>query len=241
VLPLVGSGHAPHAHAVEFRAVTATGSYEADHTALVRNRQVNGDTGFLVVTPLRTAGGTLLVVRGFVSASGTAAIPTAPAPPSGQVTVTARVQPAETRNDKAAGLADHQVESINPGQQSTRLGEQVFDGYAQALDGQPGVGQLIAIPKPDLSNPAGGAIEPQHLAYIIQWYLFALLALAAPIAMVRAETREHVTSDFDEVAEPEVAATTEPRATTEPAVKAEPTAQQIRAAKLADRYGRAVR
>jgi cytochrome oxidase assembly protein ShyY1 len=142
--------------------------------------------------------------------------------------VTARVQPAETRNDQAANLRNNQVESINPPEQAARLGVPVFDGYAELLDGQPGTAGMIAMPSPDLSNPAGGAIEPQHVAYIIQWYLFALLALAAPIAMVRAETRHPETRDLDEVADQPVTPDTPP------------TAEQARAAKLADRYGRAV-
>ncbi len=35
--------------------------------ALVRQRNVDDDLGYLVLTPLRTAGGTVLVVRGFIS------------------------------------------------------------------------------------------------------------------------------------------------------------------------------
>lgn len=55
---------------------------------------------------------------------------------------------------------------------------------------QPGTAGVRVLPGPDLSNPAGGAYEGQHFAYIIQWYLFALLALAAPFAMSRFELRE---------------------------------------------------
>jgi hypothetical protein len=74
---------------------------------------------------------------------------------------------------------------------------------------------------PDLSNPAGGALEPQHFAYIVQWYLFAALALAAPFAMARAERRERrPAEEFDAVPSPEL------------------TPEQARQAKLADRYGR---
>ena len=67
VLPLVGAGPGPADHAVQYRTVTATGSYDGAHQALVRQRTVNGDTGYLVLTPLRTSNATLLVVRGFVS------------------------------------------------------------------------------------------------------------------------------------------------------------------------------
>jgi cytochrome oxidase assembly protein ShyY1 len=229
-LPLVGApGPAPRAHQIQFRTVQVVGSYEPSHQGLVRQRIVNDSTGFLVLTPLRTAAGILLVVRGFVpDAASTVAAPAVPAPPGGTVTVTARLQPAESRHDQAAQLANRQLESINPRDQAARIGRPVFDGYAELLPGQPGAAGLTAIPSPDLSNPAGGAIEPQHVAYIIQWYLFAVLALAAPIAMVRTETRQHDDRDFDRPRGPAAEQSTDRPA-------------QDRAAKLADRYGRAVR
>jgi cytochrome oxidase assembly protein ShyY1 len=230
VLPLVGGhGAPPRQHKIQFRTVQLTGSYDTVDQGLVRQRTVDDTTGYLVLTPLRTADGTLLVVRGFVpDSASTVAAPKVPAPPSGTVTVTARLQPGESRHDQAAQLANHQLESINPGDQAARIGAPVFDGYAELLSGQPGTARLIAIPEPDLSNPAGGAIEPQHIAYIIQWYLFALLALAAPVAMVRAETRQRDDRDFDEARGPAPEQTPDPPA-------------QDRAAKLADRYGRTVR
>ena len=113
----------------------------------------------------------------------------------------------------------------NPAAYAARSGTTVYDGYVQLEKGSPGTSGLTTIPPPDLSNPAGGAVEPQHFAYIVQWYLFAALALAAPFAMMRAERRER---GADEAAEPDAPAP-------------EPTDEERRAAKLADRYGRPVR
>lgn len=226
VLPLVGNGSRPKASAVEFRQVRATGTYDAAHQALVRNRSLNDTTGFWVLTPLRTQKATLLVVRGFLAAPSSGRIPAPPAAPAGTVTVLARAQTPERRNDAAARLADHQVESINPGEQAARLGGPMLNGYVQLEPGQPGTAGVQALPRPDMSNPAGGALEPQHFAYVIQWYLFALLALAAPFAMARAETRISVEREFDAEAAP----VEEKRLTPE----------ELRAARLADRYGRVV-
>ncbi|MDP9116667.1 MAG: SURF1 family protein [Actinomycetota bacterium] len=231
VLPLVGATPAPAANAVKFKRVTATGTFDLAHPSLVRGRTVNSINGFLVVSPLRTAGGTLMVVRGFLLPAPDGSVPTPPPPPVGQLSVIARIEPADTRSDKASQLTGNQVEQINPRDQSARLGTPVFNGYAELLDGQPGVGSLMAIPDPDLSNPAGGAIEPQHLAYIIQWYLFAMLALAAPFAMIRAESRHAVERDIDEA---DAGVSGVPPGGDQPAQ----TADQVRAAKLADRYGR---
>lgn len=230
MLTLVGtSSRVPSANAIEYRTVTAVGSYDAAHQSLVRQRTVNGDTGYLVLTPFDTGGGTLLVVRGFISGStGNGSTPPLPAPPAGRLTITARLRPAETRNDAAAQLPGRQVESINPREQAVRLGQPVFDGYGELLAAQPGVGSLYPIPSPDLSNPAGGAVEPQHFAYIVQWYLFAALALAAPFAMVRAEAKHAREHELDE-------------APTIPDNRSPQSVDELRAAKLADRYGRAFR
>lgn len=232
VLPLVGAPR-PSDTQVEYRRVTATGTYDAGATVLVRQRIVDGDSGYLVLTPLRTDAGALLVVRGFIASPDSAVrAPVPPAPPAGRVTVSARLEPGETRNDGARDLPAGQVQSINPVQQASRLGQPVFYGYGELEPGSPGAGGLLALPAPDLSNPAGGAVEPQHVAYIIQWYLFAVLALAAPVVMVRHETRESAGPDpRDELAEFDTPAD----------AGAEPTEEQLRAARLAARYGRPVR
>jgi len=224
VLPLVGTAPDPSDDAVEFRTVTATGRYDLAAQTLVRTRTVNDVTGFLVVTPLRTGAATLLVVRGFVPQPTSGGAPRPPVPPTGPATITARAHPPETRDDAAGQLTQHQVESINARQQAARLEVRVYDGYAELVAGQPGTGGLVAMPAPDLSNPAGGALEPQHFAYVIQWYLFAILALAAPFVMARAETRDRPTGEID----------------AEPVLKtaAAPSRTDLRAAKLAYRYGR---
>jgi cytochrome oxidase assembly protein ShyY1 len=226
VIPFVGASRTPSDDEVNFRAVTATGTYEAARQSLVRSRTVGDTTGYLVLTPLRTAHGILLVVRGFVPQPASGGVPSPAAPPAGTVTVTARAHTPETRSDAAAQLTGRQVESINADEQAARLGGEVYDGYAELEADQPGTHGLATMPKPDLSNPAGGALEPQHFAYVIQWYLFAALALAAPFVMARAETRNRPVEEID-VVPPSPG----------PTIKS--SAADLRAAKLADRYGHA--
>jgi hypothetical protein len=138
-----------------------------------------------------------------------------------------------------AGIPPGQLRSVNPGAQAARSGAPTYDGYVQLLAEQPGTKGLTPLPPPDLSNPAGGAVEPQHFAYIIQWYIFAILALAAPFAMVRADRRER---ERTAAANHEAALTSPEPAASKPAPMpaSEPTADERRAAKLADRYGRSV-
>ena len=230
VLPLVGH-RTPSTDAIAFRTVTATGTYDSDRQQLVRQRSVGGADGDYVLTPLFTHHGVLLVVRGFVATSSTG-VPAVPPAPGGTVTVTARVEPGENGADHAASLGRGQVDTINPRSQAMRLGTQVYAGYAELDAGQPGTAGLTTLPAPDLSNPAGGAVEPQHVAYIIQWYLFALLALAAPFVVARAETRVPQEREIDAERKPRRHVEQEP---------AEQTAEQARAARLADRYGRVIR
>jgi cytochrome oxidase assembly protein ShyY1 len=187
LLPVIGQGLTPTRDAIGFRSITASGAYLTTGQTLVRQQDVNSDTGYLVLTPLRTdAGPILLVVRGFISDSvfGGATAHAGP-PPAGHVTITGRLELADSGQDKFAALDNGEVETINPADQAARLGEPVYDGYAELKVNQPGTAGLVAMPAPDLSNPAGGAVEPQHLAYVIQWYIFAALAVAAPFAMIR--------------------------------------------------------
>ena len=244
MLPLVGRP-APSPDAVRYRTVTATGRYDAAHQGLVRLRSVDGDQGYFVLTPLVTPRATLLVVRGFVAERGNGSPPTSiAAPPTGRVTVTGRAQTPDPRHDSSDGIPAGQLWSVNPGDQAARLGTAVYDGYVELVSGQPGTAGITAVPAPDLSNPAGGAVEPQHFAYIIQWYLFAVLALAAPFAMARAERREQ-RADADDVGGEEfgareVSGDTPSCGDAEPGPSVPMSDEERRAAKLADRYGRPV-
>jgi cytochrome oxidase assembly protein ShyY1 len=175
----------------KFRIVSATGSYLPDHQTLLRGQSTDtNNIGYLVITPLRTSEGVLLVARGFVTQNNAAdTSPPVPAAPTGPVTVSARLQPGSTSRDRFGELPGTQVETVNSTDQASRIGAQVWNGYAELLPGQAGGSGLQAIPAPDLSNPAGGAEEPQHLAYVVQWYLFGLLALSAPFVMARADRK----------------------------------------------------
>ncbi|MDQ2838955.1 MAG: SURF1 family protein [Actinomycetota bacterium] len=180
----------------KFRHITATGTYLPARQSLLRGQTIDNDVGYLVITPLKTPDGVLLVARGFIAQTGAAETsPTVPAAPSGQVTVTARLQPADHKADRFGKLPGIQVDGIDPAAQASRIGAPVWNGYAELLTGEPGTASLKVIPSPDLSNPAGGAEEPQHAAYVVQWYLFGILALAAPFILAAAERRRDADPD----------------------------------------------
>jgi cytochrome oxidase assembly protein ShyY1 len=195
--------------AQQFRIVTASGTYLPAKQTLLRGQSPGGnDIGYLVITPLQTQAGVLLIARGFipqVNAADTS--PPVPAAPTNPVEVTARLQPGDTGQDKFGRLPGSQVDTVNAAEQASRIKAPVWNAYAELLPGQPGGSGLQAIPAPDMSNPAGGAEEPQHLAYVLQWYLFALLALAAPFILARAELRR---DDDDEEGQSTAAPTATP-------------------------------
>jgi hypothetical protein len=106
-------------------------------------------------------------------------------PPAGNVRITGWL---ETASNSANRFGD-EVTAIDARQQAQRLGAPVFQAYLTLHAGQPGTAGLRALPGPTLSNPTGGASEWQLMSYVVQWYVFAALALAAPFLFARAEIR----------------------------------------------------
>lgn len=173
----------------ELREVTATGRYGTDQL-LVRRRSVNDKPGFLVLTPLTTSAGTTLVVnRGFIPASGAALdTPPIPDPPAGEVRVTGRVLPSEEKG-LGSGLPDRQVQNVDVAELATRWDARTYGGYVELVGSEPADTGLTPIPAPDLGNPAGGAVTGQHLAYVFQWFVFAVFALAGPAVLLLLDRR----------------------------------------------------
>jgi len=176
---------------IRFRTVTATGTYDRAGQVLVRQRGVANKVGFLVVAPLRTASGTTLFVsRGFVPATGAATqSPEFPDPPAGQVTVTGRVLPSED-GGLGTGLPDGQVSNVDVPALATRYAAgPVYPGFVELISSAPADTGLVALPAPDLGNPAGGAVTGQHLAYVVQWFVFSAFALAGPVILLLLDRR----------------------------------------------------
>ncbi|GAA2919290.1 hypothetical protein GCM10020221_14440 [Streptomyces thioluteus] len=90
------------------RKARVTGRYDAGRQLLVPDREMDGRSGFYVLTPLRTDDGKALpVVRGWLpgdagSKADTAAIP---APPAGRVTVAGALQSSESPMSKGVGAS----------------------------------------------------------------------------------------------------------------------------------------
>ncbi|MFJ1564862.1 SURF1 family cytochrome oxidase biogenesis protein [Streptomyces erythrochromogenes] len=174
-----------------WRAVTATGRYDSAHEVVVRMRTSNDDkVGFHVVTPLVLSDGRVVLVdRGWVvGGDDPRAYPPVPAAPAGEVTVTGRLKADETSGGSGIkdrkGLPDRQVMLINSEQQAESLGRPVLGGYLELTDPAPADGSPETVADPD--HDSIGA----HMAYAVQWWLFASAVPVGWLVLVRREKRD---------------------------------------------------
>ncbi|SCL41720.1 Cytochrome oxidase assembly protein ShyY1 [Micromonospora pallida] len=170
-------GAAPDAEAVWTR-VTVTGRYDAANSVWIRQRTLERQVGFELLTPLLLADGSaVLVNRGWVppAPGGDAtARPEVPPTPAGEVTVVGRVRPSES----GAGTVerrDGRLESRRIGlhQLARELPYPVYGAYL-LLDGQTPAADPVfeAVPVRHENNW-------QNLGYVVQWWLFAAMTLVA--------------------------------------------------------------
>jgi cytochrome oxidase assembly protein ShyY1 len=178
--------------------------------------------GYFVVTPLiRDDGSAVLVNRGWIEAGGDLTrFPDVPAPPRGKVTVTGRVMADET--SQASGIKDkrglppRQVMLINSRQQAAALDRPVLRGYLQLTATSPKSAgrQPQPVPEPDHSS-----IGP-HMAYAVQWWLFAAAVPFGWATLVRRERRDRLAESAANAAASSTA--NAPADGAEPAEHAEP-------------------
>ncbi|MET9960870.1 SURF1 family protein [Streptomyces sp. NPDC006326] len=174
-----------------WRAVTATGTYDSAHEVVVRMRTSNDDkVGFQVLTPLVLGDGRVVLVnRGWVpGGDDPRAYPPVPAAPTGEVTVTGRLKADETSGASGIkdrkGLPERQVMLINSAQQAESLGKPVLGGYLELTAPVPADGKPEPVAEPDHDS-----IGP-HMAYAVQWWLFASAVPLGWLVLVRREKRD---------------------------------------------------
>lgn len=158
----------------EWTRVTVTGTYEPDRQLLARNRPLNGNPGFEVLTPLRTADGSLFIVdRGWVPTGNDSDDPDqVPAPPSGTVTVVARLKASEPAISGRTA-SGNQVGTIQLSVVKEKLdGADVYTGAYGLLDSESPA--PATAPTPTVSAPPTQD-EGLHWSYMIQWIIFALI------------------------------------------------------------------
>ncbi|MFI0927833.1 SURF1 family protein [Streptomyces sp. NPDC021012] len=174
-----------------WRRVTATGTFDTAHEVVVRRRTSSDDqVGVHVLTPLVLRDGKVVLVnRGWVPAAADQhSFPSVPPAPRGEVTVTGRLKADETTGASGIkdlkGLPDRQVMLISSGQQAELIGREVLGGYLELTAPEPAGNTPEPIPGPDHDS-----IGP-HMAYAVQWWLFAAGVPVGWVILVRREKRD---------------------------------------------------
>ncbi|MFF2504097.1 SURF1 family protein [Streptomyces sp. NPDC058067] len=161
------------------KRATATGHY--GRQLLVPGRELDGRTGFYVVTLLRTDGSAgpgggdgkaLPVVRGWMPGAASAA--KAPAAPKGEVTVTGALQASESPGSggasAAGGLPAGQLGAISAASLVNLVPYDVYDAWITLDKADAG---MTAVPA---TAPQGSGLDLkafQNLGYTGEWFVFA--------------------------------------------------------------------
>ncbi|MFK0295723.1 SURF1 family protein [Streptomyces sp. NPDC090442] len=179
-------------HGEMWRRVTATGTYDTAHEVVVRQRTAADEQsiGYYVLTPLVLPDGDAVVVnRGWIApGNDLTKFPDVPAAPKGTVTVTGRMMVDETTAvsgiKDTKGLPPRQVMLINSKQQAKRVGRPMLGGYIEQTAPKTKNNSPELVPEPDHDS-----IGP-HMAYAIQWWLFAAAVPVGWVVLVRRERRD---------------------------------------------------
>lgn len=170
---------------LEYRRVTAIGTFDAAEEVLVRNQVDDGLAGFHVVTPFTFETGTILVNRGWVPlVFDTPPIDAAP-PPTGEVEIELILRSSQERPSIGRVEPEGRLDVINR-IDLERLSEQV-DGLAPVWGQLVDVGE-VGNTRGDLPRPVSiptFADNGPHFAYAIQWFLFAAIATLGPVFLIR--------------------------------------------------------
>jgi cytochrome oxidase assembly protein ShyY1 len=174
----------------EWRPVTLEGEYLADQQLLVRNRPHGGTAAFEVLVPFRLADGRVLLIdRGWVRPGEDQPLPDEiPAPPEGDVTVVARLRPAEQLPASGRSAPEGQVPSINPELVAETLAPDAGDELELTA-----YGVMVSEDPAPATRPASFAAPSEdpgpYLSYAIQWILFAIMGFVFIGYVIRTERR----------------------------------------------------
>jgi cytochrome oxidase assembly protein ShyY1 len=161
----------------EGRLVSVEGSYE--RAWLVRERQSGSRIDSWQVALLRLPDeSAILVVRGWE--------PITSSLPTGTVRVEGRLMPSQNPELSVPVDGDGELSRVDPAL-VLDTGD-LYDGYIIASDEEPPNAAIERVPAPEVrKSPPGYYL--QHVAYIVLWWFFGLVALVVWIRAFREERR----------------------------------------------------
>ncbi|MEO1063453.1 MAG: SURF1 family protein [Actinomycetota bacterium] len=183
---------------VAWRLVELTGSWESDEQVLVRNRTLDGQPGYHLVTPLELGDGRAVAVnRGWIPLSAVdddraTSVDT----PAGEVTVLGRLRDSERARGLASADPAEGVLAVVSRVDVDRLDQQtaapLVERFAELVDDDvPFDAVPQPVPEPELS-------EGPHLSYAGQWFLFTLVVLIGYPLVLRWAARTRDEHDGDD-------------------------------------------
>jgi surfeit locus 1 family protein len=185
---------------LEYRPVTATGTYLADQSVLVDGADHEGAAGAWVLTPLQLPDGDVVIIRrGTVPNAGQLdAVPDSVETPAGEVTVEGLARPTENRPEVNLGFTTLHFERADP---ATGTLENMARVDLERLDQQIEGDVLPFSVSLRTQDPAVTAAEPlpplppdpsegSHLSYTVQWFTFSLMTVVVYALILRRRARD---------------------------------------------------
>ena len=155
---------------LEWRRVSAEGTYDEAGQVIVRYQSREGSRGVEVVTPLVTSSGTaVLVDRGWIAGDAVSAADV-PAAPPGTVIVTGWLRSDSQADAAATRPQQGQVRAISSAGIASTLDYPLYPGYVALTQQVPAETRLEPAPPPDVG-------QGPHFFYGLQWFFFAALAV----------------------------------------------------------------
>lgn len=171
---------------LENRRAVAVGMFVPEDEVLVRNQVNNGVAGFHVVTPFRFGDATILVNRGWVPLEmDTPPVAAAP-PPTGTIEVELLLRASQPIPAVGRIEPEGELDVINR-IDLDRLGQQFSDlapVWAQLITPDDPERIPIALDAPTFDD------NGPHLAYAVQWFLFALTTVVGSVFLIRSTARK---------------------------------------------------
>jgi cytochrome oxidase assembly protein ShyY1 len=156
----------------EWRRVTAHGTWDEEHTIVLKYQTRDAGAGVDVITPLVTQSGeALLVDRGWISTDNTGSSrPDLPAVTDGQVTVTGWVRTDATGN--ATKVSELSTRAISSSTIADVVPHKLYRGFVDLAEESPApVKKLAPTELPDDTS------NGPHFFYGLQWWFFGALAV----------------------------------------------------------------
>jgi len=184
--------------AMRYHRAEATGRYDTANEFVLYGRTQNSQAGNHMLTPLRLADGSAIIVdRGWVPLNvdqpGAAAV----APPSGEVNVEGALFASEGDPPGAVGgtgTRETTLARIDLAKIQSQLPYPIAPDYLLLQQQSPAQPDGSPVPA-----PLQRLTEGPHLGYAIQWFTFAVIALVGFVILALREGREEPSAHDDAV------------------------------------------